>query len=60
MRFVLALLTAVCVAGVAAADIPRPGARVFAPGGWCGGQMGGRAVTASGVFLARWLRRHRP
>lgn len=57
MRFVLALTLTVGVAGVAAADMPRPGPRVFAPGGWCGGLMGGLAVTAGGLCLAHWLRK---
>lgn len=59
MRFVLALAVAVCVAGVVSADMPRPvpGQRVAAPGGWCGGLMGGLAVTAGGLCLAHWLRK---
>lgn len=57
MRLLLALGVAICVAGVAAADMPRPGPRVFAPGSWCGGLMGGLAVTAGGLCLAHWLRK---
>lgn len=57
MRFVLALAMTVGVAGIASADMPRPGPRLAAPGGWCGGLMGGLAVAASGLCLARWWRK---
>jgi hypothetical protein len=58
MRFVLALVVVVCLAGVAMADIPRPPLqRLSAPGGWCAGLMGGLAMTLGGLWLARLCRR---
>jgi len=62
MRFVLALVVAVCVAGVAMADIPPSGPRLSAPGGWCGSLMGGltagMAVTFGGLWFLKWRRRN--
>jgi hypothetical protein len=57
MRLVLALVVTVGVAGVASADMPRPAQRVFAPGSWCSGLMGGLAATVGGLCLARWWRK---
>lgn len=58
MRFVLALVVTVCMAGVAMADMPRPPLqRLSAPGGWCAGLMGGLAVALGGLWLARRLRK---
>lgn len=61
MRYILALVVTVCVASVAMADMPPGGwqerPRLFAPGGWCGGLMGGLAVVVGGLWLIRWRRR---
>jgi predicted lipid-binding transport protein (Tim44 family) len=57
MRYVLTLVVAACVAGVATANMAPPGPRLPAPGGWCGGLlgglMGGAAVTLGGLWLFR-------
>ena len=60
MRFVLALVVALALAGVASADMPRGvfgGRAPSFPGGWCAGCAAAVGVTAGGLWLARRMRR---